>query len=88
MGRMAKEEQEQPRNDLDLEAGGTVNERTDSDIVDVSTRTTLLLGLGFFGGMCMMELALEGAGKWYGHLDSLAAAITVRSPLVSVRLLP
>jgi drug/metabolite transporter (DMT)-like permease len=35
------------------------------------------LALGFFLGMCAMELALEGAGKWYGHLDSLAAAVTL-----------
>lgn len=77
-----------PRGDKGLEIDverGTADDQglhnRESKSAPTSSRQTVILALGFFCGMCLMELALEGAGKWYGHLHSLAAAVTVSSPV-------
>eukprot|EP00041_Stephanoeca_diplocostata_P022285 m.529754 g.529754 ORF g.529754 m.529754 type:complete len:383 (-) comp22021_c0_seq1:1645-2793(-) len=31
----------------------------------------------FFGGMCLMEIALEAAGRWYVHVEALSATVTL-----------
>lgn len=82
----------------DLESGhaGAQSKGTCHDSVRDGTRIakepghgwwSAILAIGFFVGMCAMELALEGAGTWYGHIDSLAAAVTL-SQFAGCLLLP